>query len=114
MDKPAVERERGSKEVALHSKWIAYFESLAVLISEQIDSETAGEWADVLCTGVEVTTPNVRFNAMFAMGKLAVVADDDLLQSKLKPTISSMAAEDVDEDCKYFAQQQLDGLNSNS
>ena len=140
MEKPAVERERGSKEVALHSKWITvsewwaggsgldgagrsaaygknpvrcfsycwphrylnppvpqhppsplrrayriqYFASLRVLISEQIDSATSAEWSDVLCTGVEVTTPNVRFNAMLAMGELAKVADDDLLQSKVR------------------------------
>mmetsp|Transcript_7115 Transcript_7115/g.17982 ORF Transcript_7115/g.17982 Transcript_7115/m.17982 type:complete len:671 (-) Transcript_7115:475-2487(-) len=113
MEKPAVERERGSKEVALHSKWITYFASLRVLISEQIDSETAAEWSDVLCTGVEVTTPNVRFNAMLAMGELAKVADDDLLQSKLKPAITTMANEDVDDDCKYFAKQQLAEINSN-
>jgi len=113
-DKPDKPGLRLGTVVALHSKWIAYFESLGKLITEQIDSETAKEWAEVLLQGVEVPTANVRFNAIFAMGKLATVADDDLLQKSLKPAIEMMANEDVDEDCKYFAKTQLEVLESTS
>ena len=36
-----------------------------------------------MLSGAEETTPNVRYNAVFALGKLAAVADDDLVQNKV-------------------------------
>ena len=60
-----------------------YFAAIRALISEQLDSETANEWAEILLDGAEATTPNVRYNAVLALGKLAAVAEDDLVQNKV-------------------------------
>lgn len=93
---------------------ITVINAIGALSSSALEPEVKQQVVPILLEATKDMVPNVRFNAVFGLGKWANSMTDEedpqtLLQ--IKSSLESVVSTDTDEDCKIFARAELSKIN---
>lgn len=93
---------------------ITVINAIGALSSSALEPEVKQQVVPILLEATKDSVPNVRFNAVFGLGKWANSMTDEedpqtLLQ--IKSSLESVVSMDTDEDCKIFARAELSKIN---
>jgi len=114
-----VQREVMSRYVLIYDESISYLTRITVLRSlsrlgnenKSLSKELAQEIAGQLMRGLDDRVVNVRMIAAKGLEEMAVALEKGYAEGKVMPALEQIVTTDVDDDCKFFAQQAIDAFS---